>query len=47
MDRFDIVAKVPPGATKDQVKEMMVNLLKGRGFILNTVWRKISMRTIW
>jgi uncharacterized protein (TIGR03435 family) len=30
MDRFDIVAKVPPGATKDKVNEMMVNLLKER-----------------
>jgi uncharacterized protein (TIGR03435 family) len=27
-DRFDIVANVPPGATKEQVNEMMQNLLK-------------------
>src|SRR5690348_1250749 len=26
--RFDIVAAVPKGATKDQVKEMLLNLLK-------------------
>jgi uncharacterized protein (TIGR03435 family) len=29
-DRFDIVAKIPPGATKEQVKGMVVNLLKER-----------------
>ena len=29
-ERFDIVAKVPEGATKDQVKIMMQNLLKER-----------------
>jgi uncharacterized protein (TIGR03435 family) len=30
MDRFDIVAKVPPGTTKEQSVEMMKNLLKER-----------------
>src|SRR5579863_3874344 len=29
-ERFDMVAKVPQGATKDQVKFMMQNLLKER-----------------
>ena len=30
MDRFDITAKVPGGATKEQVTQMMVSLLKER-----------------
>ena len=30
MDRFDITAKIPAGATKEQVNQMMVNLLKER-----------------
>ncbi len=29
-ERFDVVAKIPPGATKDQVKIMLQNLLKER-----------------
>jgi uncharacterized protein (TIGR03435 family) len=38
-ERFDIVAKAPPGATKEQVRLMLQNLLAER-FKLTTHWEK-------
>lgn len=46
-ERYDIVAKVPPGATRQEVNVMWQNLLKDRfGMVLHHEWKEFQVEAL-